>query len=73
MDALGWKAAPEQYEPTGLLDQVIAAEEAGFDTLETLSQMSRHEESPPLVSAEYSCSQPTRSCPRLSCLRSIGF
>lgn len=31
----GWKAAPEQYEPNELLAYAIAAEEAGFDALET--------------------------------------
>ena len=32
---LGWKAGPEQYGPNELLDYAIAAEEAGFDCLET--------------------------------------
>jgi coenzyme F420-dependent glucose-6-phosphate dehydrogenase len=31
---LGWKAGPEQYPPDEMLDQVITAEEAGFDTLD---------------------------------------
>jgi coenzyme F420-dependent glucose-6-phosphate dehydrogenase len=31
---LGWKAAPEQYPPTELLEQTIAADKAGFDTLD---------------------------------------
>jgi len=31
---LGWKAGPEQYQPTELLDYVIAAENAGFETVD---------------------------------------
>ena len=34
MVRLGWKAGPEQYGPVELLDYAIAAEEAGFDSLE---------------------------------------
>jgi coenzyme F420-dependent glucose-6-phosphate dehydrogenase len=30
----GWKAGPEQYDPNALLEYAIAAEEAGFDSLE---------------------------------------
>jgi coenzyme F420-dependent glucose-6-phosphate dehydrogenase len=33
MFLLGWKAGPEQYPPTELLDYAVAAEQAGFDTL----------------------------------------
>ncbi|HEY3594615.1 MAG TPA: TIGR03557 family F420-dependent LLM class oxidoreductase, partial [Polyangiaceae bacterium] len=31
---LGWKAGPEQYPPTELLDYAVAAEEAGFDAID---------------------------------------
>jgi len=31
---LGWKAGPEQYPPMELLDYAIAAEQAGFDSLD---------------------------------------
>lgn len=31
---LGWKAGTEQYEPDELLDYAIAAEEAGFDSID---------------------------------------
>jgi coenzyme F420-dependent glucose-6-phosphate dehydrogenase len=31
---LGWKAGPEQYPPEELLDYAVAAEHAGFDSLE---------------------------------------
>jgi len=31
---MGWKAGPEQYEPNELLDHAIAADEAGFDSLD---------------------------------------
>lgn len=31
---LGWKAGPEQYPPTELLDYAIAAEQAGFDSID---------------------------------------
>lgn len=31
---LGWKAGTEQYPPDELLDYAIAAEEAGFDSIE---------------------------------------
>jgi coenzyme F420-dependent glucose-6-phosphate dehydrogenase len=31
---LGWKAGPEQYQPTELLDYVMAAENAGFETVD---------------------------------------
>ena len=31
---LGWKAGPEQYPPQELLDYAIAAEAAGFDTID---------------------------------------
>jgi coenzyme F420-dependent glucose-6-phosphate dehydrogenase len=31
---LGWKAAPEQYPPTELLDYAIAAEQAGFESID---------------------------------------
>ncbi|WP_174589982.1 TIGR03557 family F420-dependent LLM class oxidoreductase [Methanocella conradii] len=31
---LGWKAGPEQYQPTELLDYVVAAEKAGFETVD---------------------------------------
>ena len=37
MDAqiqLGWKAGPEQYPPNELLDYAIAAEQAGFETID---------------------------------------
>jgi coenzyme F420-dependent glucose-6-phosphate dehydrogenase len=34
MVTLGWKAAPEQYPPDELLDYAIAAEQAGFESLE---------------------------------------
>lgn len=34
MVMLGWKAGPEQYPPLELLDYAIAAEQAGFDTLD---------------------------------------
>lgn len=33
MLSLGWKAGPEQYPPTELLDYAVAAEQAGFDSL----------------------------------------
>src|SRR5579863_10073020 len=32
---LGWKAGPEQYPPMELLDYAVAAEQAGFDCLDT--------------------------------------
>ncbi len=31
---LGWKAGPEQYQPNELLDYVIAAENAGFESVD---------------------------------------
>lgn len=31
---LGWKAGPEQYPPTELLDYVVAAENAGFESVD---------------------------------------
>ncbi len=31
---LGWKAGPEQYQPTELLDYVVAAENAGFESVD---------------------------------------
>lgn len=31
---LGWKAGPEQYQPAELLDYVVAAENAGFETVD---------------------------------------
>ncbi|HMK46393.1 MAG TPA: TIGR03557 family F420-dependent LLM class oxidoreductase [Methanocella sp.] len=31
---LGWKAGPEQYQPTELLDYIVAAENAGFETVD---------------------------------------
>lgn len=31
---LGWKAGPEQYPPMELLDYAVAAEQAGFDTID---------------------------------------
>lgn len=31
---LGWKAGPEQYPPTDLCDYAVAAEQAGFDTID---------------------------------------
>jgi coenzyme F420-dependent glucose-6-phosphate dehydrogenase len=31
---LGWKAGPEQYPPNELLDYAVAAEEAGFDSID---------------------------------------
>ena len=31
---LGWKAGPEQYPPNELLDYAVAAEQAGFDTID---------------------------------------
>lgn len=31
---LGWKAGPEQYAPTELCDYAVAAEQAGFDTID---------------------------------------
>ncbi|HZS94440.1 MAG TPA: TIGR03557 family F420-dependent LLM class oxidoreductase [Chloroflexota bacterium] len=34
MVELGWKAGPEQYGPNELLEYAIAAEQAGFDSLE---------------------------------------
>ncbi len=34
MTQFGWKAGAEQYPPNELLDYAIAAENAGFDTLE---------------------------------------
>lgn len=34
MVQLGWKAPPEQYPPVEMLDYAVAAEQAGFDTLE---------------------------------------
>jgi coenzyme F420-dependent glucose-6-phosphate dehydrogenase len=33
MVLLGWKAGPEQYDPLDLLDQAIAAEQAGFESI----------------------------------------
>ena len=33
MVMLGWKAGPEQYGPMELLDQAIAAEKAGFESI----------------------------------------
>lgn len=32
---LGWKAGPEQYPPSELLDYAIVAEQAGFDTIDS--------------------------------------
>src|SRR5579875_954871 len=37
---LGWKAGPEQFEPNTLLDAAIAAEQAGFDTMEASDHFS---------------------------------
>lgn len=34
MVKLGWKAGPEQYPPIELLDYVVAAENAGFETVD---------------------------------------
>jgi coenzyme F420-dependent glucose-6-phosphate dehydrogenase len=34
MAVFGWKAAPEQFGPTALLEQAVAAEEAGFEALD---------------------------------------
>jgi coenzyme F420-dependent glucose-6-phosphate dehydrogenase len=34
MAVFGWKAAPEQFGPVALLNQVVAAEEAGFESLD---------------------------------------
>jgi coenzyme F420-dependent glucose-6-phosphate dehydrogenase len=34
MIQLGWKAGTEQYSPDELLDYAIAAEEAGFDSID---------------------------------------
>lgn len=34
MVMLGWKAGPEQYPPLELLDYAVAAEQAGFETLD---------------------------------------
>lgn len=34
MAVFGWKAAPEQFGPTELLDQVVAAEKAGFESVD---------------------------------------
>jgi coenzyme F420-dependent glucose-6-phosphate dehydrogenase len=34
MVQLGWKAGPEQFPPTELLDYAISAEKAGFDSLD---------------------------------------
>lgn len=34
MVRLGWKAGPEQYPPTELLDYAVAAEQAGFETID---------------------------------------
>lgn len=31
---IGWKAGPEQYQPVELLEYAVAAERAGFDTLD---------------------------------------
>src|SRR4051794_7785055 len=31
---IGWKAGPEQYAPGPLLDYAVAAEEAGFDSID---------------------------------------
>ncbi len=31
---LGWKAGPEQFPPTELLDYAIRAEKAGFDSID---------------------------------------
>ena len=31
---LGWKAGPEQFPPTELLDYAVAAEQAGFETID---------------------------------------
>lgn len=33
MVLLGWQAGPEQYDPLELLDQAVAAEKAGFETI----------------------------------------
>jgi coenzyme F420-dependent glucose-6-phosphate dehydrogenase len=33
MVMLGWKAGPEQYDPLELLDQAVAAEKAGFESI----------------------------------------
>ena len=33
MAVLGWKAGPEQYGPNELLEQAVAAEKAGFKSL----------------------------------------
>lgn len=33
MVMLGWKAGPEQYDPTELLEQAVAAESAGFQSI----------------------------------------
>lgn len=34
MVQLGWKAGPEQFPPTELLDYAVAAEKAGFDSID---------------------------------------
>src|SRR3954471_8016144 len=34
MVVLGWKAGTEQYPPAALLEYAVAAEQAGFDTLD---------------------------------------
>src|SRR6185503_15046698 len=34
MIKLGWKAGPEQYPPQQLLDYAVAAEQAGFDSID---------------------------------------
>ncbi|HZT95731.1 MAG TPA: TIGR03557 family F420-dependent LLM class oxidoreductase [Chloroflexota bacterium] len=34
MVRIGWKAGPEQYQPDELLQQAIAAEEAGFESID---------------------------------------
>jgi coenzyme F420-dependent glucose-6-phosphate dehydrogenase len=34
MVKFGWKGGPEQYPPMKLLDDAVAAEQAGFDALE---------------------------------------
>lgn len=31
---LGWKAGPEQFQPTELLDYAVKAEQAGFDLID---------------------------------------
>ncbi len=34
MVQLGWKAGPEQFPPAELLDYAVAADKAGFDSID---------------------------------------